>query len=457
MKKFRNAPILLLLSIFLLLSQPTTFAKDKKDKIRSINSILSMEISSSINPATLNYLKSGLQHAVKEESDLVLIKLNTPGGLLTTTKDIMTLIGSSDIPTLIWITPEGASATSAGAIIASSAHILLMSNGTNIGAATPIQISSGEIKQTDLRKKAINDLVALVQSMSEARNRNGKLFGEMVEKASSFKAKEAFEKKLIDGIANTKSDLFKIINNRQIILKGQPYKLLCQKETTKITDFEMDLGQWLLNIFANPAFAYLLFIIGAALIYLELQAPGGFIAGSLGTVCLILAGIAFQVLPLNLGALGLIVLSFVLFILEIYITSYGILTLAGLASLTIGSLFLFRTDNAYLAVSGKLIFATVASISLFIIFIASYWIRDSFKKKAPAFFSLIGKKGVIMEKIPRETNEEKFLYRVKISGEIWKAESNHDFVEGDTCHITEHDHESMIIKIDHQPITKPNK
>ena len=210
----------------------------------------------------------------------------------------------------------------------------------------------------------------------------------------------------------------------------------------------MDLGQKLLDIFANPAFAYLLFIIGAALIYLEFQAPGGFIAGSLGTVCLVLAGIAFQVLPLNLGALGLIVLSFILFVLEIYIVSYGILTLAGLASLIIGSLFLYRTDDAYLAVSSSLIIATVSGITIFIAFIATFWIRDAFKKKVPTFFSLVGKKGIIMEQMPHETSEEKFLYSIKVSGAIWKACSNQEFEPGDNCTITEHDHNSMTIKIE---------
>ena len=142
----------------------------------TISKILRLKIQSSINPATMSYLKTGFKKAQEENFHLILIEMNTPGGLVTTTKEILTLIGESEIPSAVWIRPEGASATSAGAIIASGAHLLFMSEGTNIGAATPIQMSGDIDKKSDARKKAINDLVALVQSLSEARNRNAVLF-----------------------------------------------------------------------------------------------------------------------------------------------------------------------------------------------------------------------------------------------------------------------------------------
>ncbi|MBL6989827.1 MAG: nodulation protein NfeD [Bacteriovoracaceae bacterium] len=406
-----------------------------------INSILQMTINSSINPATLNYLSSGYKQAKVDGANLVLIKMNTPGGLVSTTKSILTLFGSSDMPTVVWVTPEGASATSAGAIIASGAHLLFMSEGTNIGAATPIELS-GDIKQVDMKNKAINDLVALVQSLSEARGRNGALFGQMVEKASSFKAKEAKKKNLIDGIVDNKADLLDKINNKKVTVKGTTLKLILKSK--QIIEFSMDLGQRLLNIFANPSMAYVLLLIGAALIYLELQAPGGFIAGSIGTICLILAGIGFQVLPLNFGAFGLIILSFVMFILEIYITSFGIISLAGIAALIFGSLFLFRTDNAYISLSNSVIFSSVSAIALFLAFVTFFLVRNIMNKKHVQFFSLVGKQGIVVCEVDSH-QAGLYRYQVKISGEIWNARSTNKYSVDDMVTVKEHDVKDLML------------
>ena len=407
-----------------------------------IKKILSLNVTSSINPATFNYISEGFNKADKENYGALLLKLNTPGGLVTTTKQILSMIGESDIPTIVWVTPEGASATSAGAIIASGAHFLFMSEGTNIGAATPIQLGK-DIEGDDLKAKAINDLVALVQSLAETRGRNSKLFGEMVAKAKSFKSHEAKEQKLIDGIANNLENILQLINNKKIRIKG--VETIIRSTNSKIDLFEMDLGQKILNIFASPNMAYILFIIGAALIYLELQAAGGFIAGSVGAVALILAGIGFQVLPLNIGALGLMILSFVLFVLEAYITSYGILSLAGLAALTFGSLFLFRTDNAYIELSSSIIISTVSGVAVFIFFITTYLVRDMLGTKHVDHYSLNGLDGQIISIL--DSDQEYFLYQIKIPGEIWKAKSKTEYKISDKCIILKHDKNSITLEI----------
>ncbi|MFT6604283.1 MAG: membrane-bound serine protease (ClpP class), partial [Bacteriovoracaceae bacterium] len=282
----------------------------------------------------MNYIKTGFKRAASEKFDLINIEINTPGGLVSTTKDILSEFGKSEIPVVVWVKPEGASATSAGAIIASGAHLLFMSDGTNIGAATPIN-SDGDIKSKDVRKKAINDLVALIQSLSESKGRNAKQFGSMIEEASSFKAKEAKLKNLANAIVNNRREFKEAIDGQVVKIKGKQFKIKANSLEWK--EQKWDMGQELLNIFSNPSLAYILFLIGASLIYLELQAPGGLIAGSIGAVCLVIAAIGFQVLPLNLGALGLIVLSFVLFVIEIYITSYGLISIAGILSLIFGS------------------------------------------------------------------------------------------------------------------------
>ncbi|GAB4012415.1 MAG: nodulation protein NfeD [Bdellovibrio sp.] len=407
-----------LLIIFISIIIPFFSLSAQEKSIFSVKRVLELDVHSSINPATLNYIDSGLKNAKQEDFNLVLIVLNTPGGLVTTTKDILTQIGESEIPVAVWIKPEGASATSAGAIIASGAHFLFMSEGTNIGAATPIEMS-GDIKSGDLRNKAINDLVALVQSLAETRGRDPKGFGEMISKAVSFKAREALDKKLIDGIVNSKKELREALNGKSFMLKGE--KKTIELDDVEFQSFEMDLGQKLLNILANPSLAYMLFLIAAALIYFELQAPGGFIAGSIGVVFLILAGIGFQVLPLNFGALGLIFLAFVLFILEIYITSFGLLSLAGMVSLIAGSLFLYRTDDAYLEMSNTVIISSSLAVGLFIAFIAFVIARDHKNIGQQKFNSMVGHRAVVLESLGEHMGA--FEYQVKVQGEIWKFRS----------------------------------
>jgi len=412
-------------------------------EIYKISSILEAEVTSSINPATFSYLEATQKRASTEKHDIILLKINTPGGLVTTTKKILTLIGESDVPWVVWITPEGASATSAGAIIASGAHLLFMSEGTNIGAATPIQLGKDIDKKSDMRKKAVNDLVALVQSLSEARGRNPKLFGEMIEKAASFKSKEAKEKNLINDIINTESELIEKLQNSKVRIKGKD--LSFQVENPKVISNPMDKGQKLLNTFADPSTAYVLFLLGAALIYLEFQAAGGFIAGAVGAFFLLLAGIGFQVLPLNFGALGLMVLSFILFVMEAFITSYGILSIAGLASLITGSLFLFRTDDAYLSISTSFIFASVAAIISFL-GICLYFIVKERKYVGKEKFNEASKKlGTIVKFSKKENNL--FIYQAKFGGEFWNVACPEEVQVGDQVQAYDKVPDTMIYKV----------
>jgi len=398
-------------------------------QVYEVEKILALEIESSINPATLSYVQEAFKN---QETDLILIKINTPGGLVTTTKEILSQFGSSKRPVVVWITPEGASATSAGAIIASGSHLLYMSPGTNIGAATPIQMGKDIAKESDMRKKAINDLVALVQSLSEARGRNPELFGKMIQEAASFKAEEANKEKLINGIINTESELIEEMNGNQIKLLGKTVTLNTTKAT--ITRYDMDSGQKLLNIFADPSTAYMLFLIGAALIYLEFQAAGGFIAGAIGAVCLLLAGIGFQVLPLNFGALGLMVIAFILFVMEAFITSYGILSLAGLGSLIAGSLFLFRTDDAYLSLSTSFILSAVGAIASFLGICLYLILKDQKFVGKEKFNEQISHQGKVIKIIDGGAGP---LYQVKVGGEFWRGTCEELLKEGDTVTIKE--------------------
>ncbi len=407
-----------------------------------VKQISVLEVNSSINPATYNYLKTELSKLSADKGDLAILKLDTPGGLVTTTKDIITLIGKLTVPFVVWVTPEGASATSAGAIIASSAHLLVMSEGTNIGAATPVGIGK-DIEKSDGKAKAINDLVALVRSLSKARGRNPDRFAEMISKASSFDSQTALKEKVINGIINTQADLISFINGKTIKVLGTDIKLTVSPNA-EIKTKNMDPGQKILDILANPMTAYILFVIGAALLYFEFQAPGGFVAGAIGAVCLVLAAIGFQVLPLNFGALGLIVLSFVLFIIEIYITSYGILTLGGIASLVFGSLFLFRTENAYLDIQLPMVLSVVAAIVIYVLMIATVIIKTRTKKQY--FFKNKDCTGHISRLMGKDG--EQFLYQVKVNGEIWNTITGIEFAMDEKVKVVDQDDEHTKVKIE---------
>ena len=407
-----------------------------------VKQISVLEVNSSINPATYNYLKTELSKLSADKGDLAILKLDTPGGLVTTTKDIITLIGKLTVPFVVWVTPEGASATSAGAIIASSAHLLVMSEGTNIGAATPVGIGK-DIEKSDGKAKAINDLVALVRSLSKARGRNPDRFAEMISKASSFDSQTALKEKVINGIINTQADLISFINGKTIKVLGTDINLTVSPNA-EIKTKNMDPGQKILDILANPMTAYILFVIGAALLYFEFQAPGGFVAGAIGAVCLVLAAIGFQVLPLNFGALGLIVLSFVLFIIEIYITSYGILTLGGIASLVFGSLFLFRTENAYLDIQLPMVLSVVAAIVIYVLMIATVIIKTRTKKQY--FFKNKDCTGHISRLMGKDG--EQFLYQVKVNGEIWNTITGIEFAMDEKVKVVDQDDEHTKVKIE---------
>lgn len=403
----------------------------------SIRKIQTLNIDSTINPATFNYLKESFKKNTTPFETLFIVKLNTPGGLVSTTKEIITLIGESDSPIVVWITPEGASATSAGSIIASSAHFLFMTEGTNMGAATPIDLS-GEIKESDLRLKSINDLVSLVRSISNARGRNPVPFEEMVTKAKSFSSNEALDLKAINGIANSTQDIIHYLNNKSVTIKGQEFTLNLLGDI-KFTEKDMDYGQKLLNILSNPTLSYILFILGAFLIYFEFQTPGGYLAGSLGFLLLILSGISFQVLPVSFGSIALIILAFILFILEFYIPSHGLMSLAGIASFIVGSLFLFRTENSYIDISITVIAASTLAIVLYVFLISTFILKTNKHKKTKSLRKF--KTGTIIKIL------EGGHYQVKISGEIWNARSDHKFNIGDSFKVEKDNHQNLILNI----------
>jgi membrane-bound serine protease (ClpP class) len=241
---------------------------------------------------------------------------------------------------------------------------------------------------------------------------------------------------------NDRKDLFTYLDKTVLTIKGKKIKLAVF-QNIPVNTIEMDPGQQILNIFANPTTAYVLFIIGAALIYFELQAPGGMISGAIGGIFLVLAGIGFQVLPLNVGAMGLIILSFILFVLEVYITSFGILTIAGLASLIFGSLFLFRTENSFIELEITVVFSVIAAITAYVAFISYYFIKTTNRDKS--MFESKGEEAIVITCSEKENDI--FKYQIKLHGEIWNATSDISFKVGDIVIVSQANKENLALRI----------
>ena len=395
-----------------------------------------LSINSAITPATYDYLQN---HFTKMPAkSLVIIKMNTPGGLVTTTKEIIQLMGNQNRPVAIWITPEGASASSAGAIIASSAHFIFMAPGTNMGAATPVGLGE-DLKESDGKKKALNDLTAMVRSMSELRGRPSKPFEEMILSATSFTDQEALKAKIINGIVSTQSKLIESLEGATFKVKGIEYKIAIMAHAAS-TNYERTIGQSILDVLANPQTAYFLFLIGLALLYFEFQAPGGYVMGGIGLCFIVLAAIAFQVLPLNWGALGLMIIGVVLVILEIYITSYGVLGISGLGAFIMGSLFLFHEEGGFISVEYSVMLSTLAGVVVSVGIIVWYLFKNRKGPLAGNFFLPIGTVGSVMT--GSGTN-----YQIKVKGEIWNGLSKETLLPGDTIRVIGVDAEKLLLHI----------
>jgi membrane-bound serine protease (ClpP class) len=426
--------VTLLVQIFILL--PTVWASATSYPVEEI---AVLRINSAITPATYDYLKS--QFLKVRPKSLAIIRLNTPGGLVTTTKDIITLIGEQSFPVAVWITPEGASASSAGAIIASAAHFIFMSPGTNIGAATPVGLGE-DMKESDGKKKALSDLSAMVRSLSNSRGRPAAPFEKMIKDAESYTDSESLKLRIIDGIVSTDIELKKALNGKKFSYQGKELEITLHPEAQN-RELEPTAGQKILEVLANPSTAYFLFLIGVALLYFEFQAPGGFIAGSVGLGFIILAAISFQVLPLNWGALGLIILGAFLFVLEIFVTSYGILTLAGLASFTMGSLFLFHGESGFISVEYPVILSTLAGVVSSLAFLVWYLFNDAKKQKLTHDFFIPGGTQGIVIALKRDQRP----YQIKIRGEIWNAECEDDLQLGDHVNILKADPRKLVLQV----------
>ncbi len=375
--------------------------------------VTSINIDGSINPATAAFIQRGIEKAKKENSQCLIIHLNTPGGLLKSTRVIVGNILESPVPVVVYVSPSGAHAGSAGVFITLSAHIAAMAPATNIGAAHPVGMGGMD---TTMNAKATNDAVAFIRTIAEKRNRNVQWAEEAVKKSVSITAHDALQQKVIDLIANNTDELLEQIDGRTVEINAGTATL--RTRDVPIETMEMGFVEKLLNILSDPNIAYILMMLGFYGILFELYSPGAIFPGVIGVISLILAFYSFHTLPVNYAGVALIIFAIILFLLEIKIISHGILAIGGVVSLLLGSLMLIRPDSSFefIKISRNLIITFTILTALFFLFIVGAGLKAQRAKPVTGIEGAIGEIGEVLETLDP-------VGSVLVHGEIWQAES----------------------------------
>ena len=373
-----------------------------------------IKIDGSINPSSSEFVHKSIKEASSHNARCLIIELNTPGGLLKSTRYIVSDLLTSDIPVVVYVSPGGSQAASAGVFITLAANIAAMAPGTNIGASHPVTMEGNQ--DSVMMEKATNDAAAFIRSISQKRNRNVEWAEDAVRKSVSITEKEALDLKVIDVIADNINDLLQKIDGKEVeTSKG---KVILDTKNIKIINYEISWFQKFLGIVSDPNVAYILMMLGIWGIILEFYHPGGILPGVVGVICIILGLYGLHTLPVNYAGLGLIILAIILFIAEIKITSYGMLTVGGVISLFLGSFMLIDTDSPLelAEISLSVIITTVAVVSGLFILLIWLVVKAHKRKVVTGEEGLIGEICEVIDKI-----EAGKTGAVKMRGEIWNA------------------------------------
>lgn len=375
--------------------------------------VISMKIDGTINPASADFIHGGIRKAVKEKAECIIIHLNTPGGLLKSTRVIVSDILESEIPVVVYVSPGGAHAGSAGVFITLAAHIAAMAPGTNIGAAHPVAMQ--QQMDSTMNEKATNDAAAFIRTIAEKRNRNIEWAERAVRKSFSYSETEALEDSVIDLVAKNEKELLEKINGKQIMVSDGAKTL--NTATATVKEHEMNVWEKILDIISDPNIAYILFLLGLYGLLFELYNPGVILPGIVGVIALVLALYSMHALPINYAGVALIVFAIILFLLEIKIVSHGLLTIGGIISLLFGSMMLIKDSSLDMVrISRTVIISATAISALFFVFVLGLGIKAQRRKGVTGIEGLIGVKGEAFTSLePTGT--------VMVKGEIWNAES----------------------------------
>jgi len=388
------------------------------------NQIMQLKIKGVIGPVTSEYLIENLKLAEAEKYHAILIEMDTPGGLVSSTKDIVSQMLQSPVPLIVYVHPVGAGAISAGSFIMLAAHFAIMTPNTTVGAAHPVSLGMATDTSDVMNQKATNYLSSYIKNIAENREKNAEAAQKMVIESAAYTAEEALAQNLIDGIVPNMDSLLIFLDGKGV--KVDSGQIILNTREATIVPISMTWRQTFLQTISNPNIAYLFILIGLLGLYFEFSHPGTILPGIIGAFCLIIGFYATEVLAINWAGFLLLALAFILFLMEIKITSYGLLTVGGIISMIIGSLMLFKAPIPLLKISWSLVITASVTISLFFIFAVGMALRAQKRKITTGQEGLIGEQGKVVNEIPSGHTG-----LVEVHGEIWHASSKQALTAGE--------------------------
>ena len=420
MKRQRTIPPALVLAMLvaLLLSQQDTVRSENGDPDRP--RVLRIVVDGSINPASAKYVHDAVDRARRERAAAVLLLLDTPGGLLASTREIVSDFLSSSVPVIVYVAPAGAQAASAGAFITIAGHIAAMAPGTNIGAAHPVSLGEGAQNVADSTnipmEKATNDAAAFARTIAEKRGRNIAWAEAAVRGSVSVTETEALRDSVIDVVAKDVTALLDSIDGRVVATADGNVTL--RTRGAELVEVDMTFQQKLLDMLSDPNIAYILLMLGMYGIFFELYNPGSILPGVVGGICMILAFYSMNTLPVNYAGLALILFGIVLFVLEVKMVSHGLLSVGGVIALFLGSMMLIESPPGadFLEISLSVVIAVTACTAAFFLFIVGKGIATLRRRPSTGTEGMVGETGHVIDTLSPEG-------RVAAHGEIWKAVS----------------------------------
>lgn len=448
--------ILLLLNSVQLLN---SYAADNSAE----NIVIQLTIDGAIGPATTDYIQRSFELARKRNAAIILIRIDTPGGLDSAMRNIIKEITNSSIPVVSYVSPTGARAASAGTYILYASHIAAMTPGTNLGAATPIQIGGGLPSPTKsdkapeqennkaMKNKIINDAVAYIRGLAELHGRNQDWAENAVREGVSLTASEALKKNVVDIVATDMGDLLKQIDGRSVTILGQKHTLI----TTGLPIQQVEPG-WrsrFLSVITNPNIAYILMLIGIYGLILEFSNPGAIVPGTIGSICLLLALYSFQLLPINYAGMALILLGVALMVGEAFQPSFGVLGIGGVIAFVIGSIILMDTKAPGFGIDISVIATFALTSAIVFIFVVGMAIKARRRPVVSGLDELINSEAIVVNDFVQSGT-------VSLHSETWNATTTEPLRQGQRVKVT--GSKGLILEVeplpvsDETPVTTPS-
>jgi membrane-bound serine protease (ClpP class) len=416
----RNKVLLILFTLFVFAFVAAIPSQEKAP-------VYTIEVDGIINPATAKFIVDSIDQATQQGAQCLIIKLDTPGGLMESMRMIVKKELASTIPIIVYVAPSGARAASAGVFVTIAANIAVMAPSTHIGAAHPVTLGGGEGKESKtMTEKIVNDTVSYIKTIAKNRGRNADWAEKAVVKSVSITEEEAVKLNVVDFISPDIQSLLAKIDGKVVKFNGVTRTL--HTKGVQPQPIQMSWRDRLLDIISNPTIAYILLMLGIYGIFFELSSPGAILPGVVGGIFLILAFYALQMLPVNYAGLALILFAIILFIAEIKVVSHGLLAVGGVISLFLGSMMLFQSPVEYMRVSMSVIIPAVLVSAAFFIFAVTKAVNARLKKPTTGMEGLTGEVGIASTPVAPEG-------KVSIHGEFWNATGDQNIEKGEKVQV----------------------